>query len=104
MAKMADEGRPQSAQQVLEEIVQVLRTSDSLDSHESSVGTNTTIQVQTNSLSVSSVSQAVARLFPSVGSNVTQTVTSVPHSAKPRKRQNDLHCHGELGFFLKVSV
>ena len=101
MAKMTDESRPQSAQQVLEEIVQVLRTSDSLDLGESSVGTNTILQAQINSLSITLVSQAVARLFPSVGTNVTQTATSVPRSAKSRKRQNDLHCHGELGFFLK---
>ena len=71
VAKMADDGRPQSARQVLEEIVQELRASDSLDSRESSVGTNTTLQAQTNSSSITSVSQTVARLFPSVGSTVT---------------------------------
>jgi len=98
---MADDGRPRSARQVLEEIVQVLRASDSLDSRESSVGTNTTLQAQTNSSSITSVSQAVARLFPSVGNTVTRTVTSVPRSAKSRKRQNDSHCRRESGFFLK---
>ena len=58
------------------------RASDSLDSRESSVGTNTTLQGQTNLPSITSVTQAVARLFPSVGSNVTRTATSVPRSAK----------------------
>ena len=101
VAKMADDGRPRSARQVLEEIVQVLRASDSLDSLESSVGTNTTLQAQTNSSSITSVSQAVARLFPSVGSTVTRTATSVPRSAKSRKRQNDSHYRRESGFFLK---
>ena len=72
-----------------------------LDSRESSVDTNTTLQAQTNSSSITSVSQAVARLFPSVGSNVTRTATSVPRSAKSRKRQNDSHCRRESGFFLK---
>ena len=97
---MADDGRSRSARQVLEEIVQVLRASDSLDSRESSVGTNTTLPAQTNSSSVTSVSQAVARLFPSVGSTVIRTATSVPRSAKSRKRQNDLN-RRDSGFFLK---
>ena len=102
MAKMADDARPRSARQVLEEIVQVLRASDSLDSRESNVGTNTTLPVQTNSSSITSVSQAVARLFPSVGSTVTRTApASVPRSAKSRKRQNDSNCRREAGFFLK---
>jgi len=49
-----------------------------------------------------SVSQAVARLFPSVGSTVTRMVpASVPRSAESRKRQNDSNCHREAGFFLK---
>ena len=102
MAKMADDARPRSARQVLEEIVQVLRASDSLDSRESNVGTNTTLPVQTNSSSITSVSQAVARLFPSVGSTVTRTApASVPRSAKSRKQQNDSNCRREAGFFLK---
>lgn len=40
MAKMVEDARLQSAWQVLEEIAQVLRASDSLDSRESSLGTN----------------------------------------------------------------
>ena len=100
VGKMADD-RPRSARQVLKEIVQVLRASDSLDSRELSVGTNTTSQAQTNSSSITSVSQAVARLFPSVGSTVTRTATSVPRSAKSRKRPNDSHCRKQSSLFLK---
>ena len=79
----------------------MLTASDSLDSCELSVGINTTLQAQTNSLSITSVSEAVARLFLSVGSNVTRMATSVPHSVKSRKQQNDFHCHRESGFFPK---
>lgn len=77
----------------------MLRTSHSLDLRESSVGANSTLPAQTNSSSITSVSQAVVRL-PSVGSTVTRTAISVPRSAKSRKQQKDLNCRRESGFFL----
>lgn len=95
---MADNASGRSAQTVLEDIVLVLRASDSLGAAQDSINSTNRTNATLSMCTISSLTQAVARLFPGT---YTRTTTSTSQPAKSRKRQNDSSSRKYSSFFLK---